>query len=471
VQIPLLNGVYANEDADLRTAYPRNLVPVPKSTGISEGYLRPAQGAIESPNAGPGIGRGGTVWNGLLYRVMGTKLVGIGAAGQISILGDVGMGGQVRMDYGFDRLSIASGGNLFYWDGLKLTQVNDPDLGPVVDAMWIAGYFMTTDGTSLVVTELNDPTSVNPLKYGSSEADPDPVMAVAKLHKEAIALNRYTIEVFENVGGSLFPFSPIEGAMAARGVIGTHAWAYFLSTIAFVGSGRKKEGPEPPSVYLLVSGDTQRIATREIEQVLQTYTEAELALCVVEGIADRGHQQLRIHLPDRCLVYDAAASQIAGEPVWYSFDSGMTTPATYRIRNLIWCYDQWNCEDPTTPKLGTVSDTVSTHYGDDIGWEFSTFAIYNSGNGAIVNEMELVTLTGRVAAGTSPVVWASYTEDGETWSQEKPAQAGVRGDRAKRIVWRRLGRSQNWRVQRFRGTSEAHLSFARLETDIEPLAS
>jgi len=28
----------------------------------------------------------------------------------------------------------------------------------------------------------------------------------------------------------------------------------------------------------------------------------------------------------------------------------------------------------------------------------------------------------------------------------------------------------NWRIQRFRGDSQAHLSFARLEAQLEPLA-
>jgi hypothetical protein len=107
------------------------------------------------------------------------------------------------MDYSFDRLAIASGGRLYYWNG-TLTQVTDPDLGVVLDVVWVDGYFMTTDGESLVVTELSDPTQVNPLKYGSSEVDPDPVVALLKLRNEVYALNRNTIEVFDNVGGEFF---------------------------------------------------------------------------------------------------------------------------------------------------------------------------------------------------------------------------------------------------------------------------
>jgi hypothetical protein len=84
--------------------------------------------------------------------------------------------------------------------------VVDPDLGTPIDVKWIAGYYVTTDGVNIVVTELNDPTAVNPLKYGSAEADPDKLWAVDELRNEMYAFGRYTIQVFENVGGDLFPF-------------------------------------------------------------------------------------------------------------------------------------------------------------------------------------------------------------------------------------------------------------------------
>jgi len=304
VQIPVLNGIYTDAAADFRTSYPRNLIPVPKGQGISTGYLRPGYG-IAAAGAGPGIGRGGINWNGATYRVMGSKFVRVFPDGTVMTLGDVGdETTRVSMDYSFDLLAIAAGGRLYYWDGATLAQVTDPDLGVVLDVMWIAGYFMTTDGTSLVVTELTDPKSVNPLKYGSSEADPDPIVAVDELRNEAYAFNRYSIEVFQNVGGDLFPFQRIDGAEVPRGVIGTHAYTQYLSTFAFVGSARN----EAPAVYLMTAGDSSKISTREIDQVLAGYSEAELFLCVLETCVDKGYQHLLLHLPDQCLVYDAAAS-------------------------------------------------------------------------------------------------------------------------------------------------------------------
>jgi len=72
MQIPIVNGIYTDEVADFRTSYPKNLIPVPKQQGISTGYLRPADGIVEF-GTGPGIDRGGINWNGVYYRVRGSK--------------------------------------------------------------------------------------------------------------------------------------------------------------------------------------------------------------------------------------------------------------------------------------------------------------------------------------------------------------------------------------------------------------
>jgi hypothetical protein len=464
MQIPILNGIYADQAPDFRTSYPRNMIVVPKSQGVSKGYLRPADGIVPF-TTGPGPCRGAIVWRGAVYRVMGTKLVRVDANGAVTVLGDVGGSGQVTLDYSFDRVAIASGGRLYYWDEYSLSQVTDQDLGTVLDVLWVDGYFMATDGQYLVVTELNNPMEVNPLKYGSSEVDPDPIVSLIKLRNEVYALNRHTIEVFDNVGGSNFPFRRIEGAQVPRGCIGTHACSLFAETIAFVGSGRN----EAPSVYLINSGSTAKIATSEIDIILQGYTEGTLSQVVVEAQVDRAHQLLLVHLPDQTLVYDAAASAVLGEYVWWTLTSSIVGLGVYQARNFCWCYDRWIAADPTSGRIGTMTPDVSTHYGEVTGWEFGTLMLYNEGRGAVVHDLELVALPGRVPMGADPVIWASYSLDGQTWSEEIPTSVGRQGERNKRIAWRRQGKLRNYRMQRFRGTSDAHMAIARLEALIEPL--
>lgn len=465
MQIPILQGIYSDSGPDLRTSYPVNLVPVPKENGISKGYLRPADGIVSS-GSGPGIGRGGINWNGSCYRVMDTSLVKISVDGTVMTLGDVGTGGQVTMDYGFDRIAIASGGRLYYWDGTTLTQVTDPDLGYVVDLKWIAGYYMLTDGTNLIVTELTDPTQINPLKYGSSEGDPDPIKAVLKLRNEIYAVNRYTIEAFDNVGGDFFPFQRIEGAHIRRGAMGTHTCCIYQEGIAFLGSAKN----ESPAIYVGINASSNKISTREIDTVLMGFTETQLESVVMEARNDKSNDYLYVHLPDRTLVYDVAASQAVSDHVWFTLTSSTSGFSQYLAKDFVWCYDKWLCSSPSSSNIGYMTNATGHHWASKVRWEFGTSITYNASMGAIFHALELVALSGSVELGKNPQISTSYSVDGQTWSQDKFISAGKIGDRSKRLVWRQQGFMRSWRVHRFRGDTDSHLAFARLEATLEPLA-
>lgn len=470
MQISIIPGIYTDEDADFRKAYPRNMIPVAFDSGISQAYLRPAEGITSFGTFGPGCDRGSINWpdsngNARCYRVMGPDLVHIASDGTVTTIGTIGgTDSQVKMDYSFDYLAIVSDGELWLYDGVTLQQNTDVDLGYVYDVIYLDGYFMLHDRSFIIVTELGNPFSVNPLKYGSSEVDPDPIIGLLKIRNEPYILNRHTIEVFQNIGGEAtqFPFQRVEGTRIDRGSIGTFSKCWFLGTVAFLGGARN----ETPGVWLGLNADSNKISTREIDQIFQEYTEAQLSKVVFEPRVDKNYRHLMIRLPDQTLVYDHSASQSAQKPIWHILTTSIVGKGTYSARNFCWCYDKWivaSCQ----AELGYLDDSISTHWGETNGWEFSTQMIYNESNGAIVNELELVGLPGRVALGIDPTVWTSYSLDGETWSQEWPISAGKQGERNKRLCWFQQGHFRNYRIQKFRGTSDAHLSVVRLEAQIE----
>lgn len=462
-KVSILSGIYSDMSPAFRASYPRNLMPIFVDNGISTGFLQTAQG-IESSLTGPGVDRGGILWNGLMYRVMGSSLVSISANGVVSILGEIGPGGRVSLDYSFDRLIINSGIRLYYWQNATLTQVTDPDLGQVIDAIWIDGYTMVTDGTNIIVTELNDPTEINPLKYGSSEIDPDPIKGIIRLSNEVYVGNRYTIEVFDNVGGSGFPFARIDGALVEKGFVGTHAKCRIGNVIAFVGSGRN----EQCAVYLCASGTAKKISTEDIDKVLAQYAENQLAELVMEARSFENHELIYIHLPGETLVYDVIGSQIAASPVWFSLHSGMNAEGGYRGRNFVYAYNDWWCGDTQSAAVGRLIDQP-TQFGSIVGWRFDTTFLYNESKGAIINQMELEALTGRAELGRDPTIFASWTNDGLTWSNERTARAGKIGQYMQRVVWFMCGFFRHWRGLRFRGANDTRISFARLEVVTEGL--
>ena len=156
--------------------------------------------------------------------------------------------------------------------------------------------------------------------------------------------------------------------------------------------------------------------------------------------------------------------------MWFVLTSSVMGFSRYRAAGFVWAFDRWNIGDPTSSAVGYTTDTTGHHYGLPVRWEFGTQMVYNGGKGAVIHELELVALTGRVALGVAPQISTSYSVDGQTWSQYRYIAAGMIGNSLKRLVWWQQGFMRNFRIQRFQGDSTAHISFMRLEAQIEPLA-
>lgn len=457
--IPLLRGIVSTPAADFSLSYPINLEPVPTETGFSKGYLRSAAG-VRQVGTGPGIMRGAIAWKGTLYAVMGTSFVSIAADGVVTTLGNVGGTGPVALDYGFDRLGIQSGTSLYYWNGTALNKVTDPDLGQCLDMIWMDGFFVSTDGTSVVTTQLSDPSQIDPNKYGSAESDPDPVAGLIRCRNELYVGGSHTIEVFSNAGGSGFPFQRSSGATIPKGWVGARAKTLFGQTFAFCGAGRN----EAVAVWQAGAGTATKLSTRAVDDDLAGV--ADTASIILEARTSRDEQRLFVHLPDRTWCYLANASQAASEAVWYVAQSGVDMRQPFRPRFATLAYGRWFVGDAASSAIGELDEGVSGHFGEDAGWQFDTMLIHNGGRGAIVHDLELIGLPGRGGEGTA---YLSFTEDGEAWTQERACLLPAAGNKRGRVAWRPHKRIRNLMGCRFRGSGDQLAGFASLEARIEPL--
>ena len=456
--VPLLSGIAGSETGEFVRTYPLNLEPIVVESNISNGQLRTLTGAVQM-GTGPGADRGGILWNGALYRVSGTRLCQMGADGTVTDLGDVGSGGRCAFDYSFDRLAIWSGGNLFYYSSSTgLIQVTDIDLGTAIDGLWIDGYFMSTDGTYVVVTELSDPTQVKPLKFGSAEEDPDPITGLIKYREEAYVLGRYTTQVFLNVGGNGFPFADNKGAGFPYGCVSPTAKVLFGDGFAFVGSARN----EGLNVFLAEQGVASPIGCRELCDALDALHNP--AVVEVEARASRNEIRLLVHLPTESWVFLMNATEATQRPVWYR---AKTDTHGYRCRNAVDAYGLSIVGDTQSGAFGYLTSVDDRHFGIEAGAQFDCGMLYNQGLGGIVHSIELMGLPGRGRAGS---IFLSTTRDGETFSMER-AVAFIPGDRAKRIAWRPHSRIGNYLGMRFRIAGGALPGIAACEVKIQGLSS
>ena len=452
MQVPIQSGVRSSK-AGYATTFPVNLQHEVRESGLSKGQIVTARGASTFAT-GPGKDRGGAVFRGVHYRVMGSKLVSVSESGTITEIGDVGNDGRpAGFTQDFERLAVRSAEGLYYWDETTLLKVADFDLGKVLDATWMDGYFITTDGEYIVVTDLLDPTSVDTLRYGSAESDPDPVTGVEAFEEELYGFGRFSVQVFRNVGTTGFPFQNVRGATVSVGCVSADAKVRIGQTLAFVGGARD----EPIGVYIMGGGRATRISPPEIDEML---AKENASTIVLEARTFGDEQHLIIHLSDRAIVLAIRATGEVGQGAWHIAHSGYFD--RYRLRHAVFVYGKHICGDPTSGTLGVLSHDVDTHYGETVHWRFEAGLLFDQGNGMIMREVDLF---GRKPSKPT-TIWLSMTRDGETWSREVGRK--LEGKRSERMQWRPNVRVDEQVGFRFRGTGQ--IAVARCDVTGEPLS-
>lgn len=418
MQVGIISGTTVR-NGEFVTSYPVNLDTKIIDSGVSKGQLVTSRGARKIGN-GPGVDRGSIVWKGAHYRVMADKLVSVDSGGEATILADVGYdGAPVGLDYGFDLLAIRSAGRLFYWDGSQRIEVNDPDIGVVNDVMWIDGYYATTDGTYVIVTDINDPTSINPTRYGSAESDPDPITGLIKYRGEMCAIGRNTLTFMQNVGGNGFPFQVAQGATEQCGAISATAKCTVGgSGFAFVGSPRG----EPLAVYFY-NGSVNRISDTEIDDLIAAEPNPEAI--EMECRAYSAERQIIIHLSSCSLCLSVSTTDAAGQGAWTILHSGHFEP--YRLRHAALYNGKHYVGDVSGSNIGVVEGDPR-HFGEGTDWRFDASIMFDPG-GMQVSQVQLF--------GQFPTeqnaVFCSITRDGVGWSRE--ASRRLTGRRDEPVLW------------------------------------
>ena len=483
-QIPLGSGTYTDVGAEFRTSRPHNLVPVIKDTGISRMFLRTAEGLTRFDVGAPtlvGHDRGAINWQGTCYRVIGTNFVSVNAYGVMTVIGQLpDDGNPVVLTYGYPNqgIGIISAKTLWFYtiqkpDGTTqptptLQKCTDANVGSPIDLLWMSGYFVMTDGISAYVTQLANQFTINSQLYSNDSNSADALNGLLKFRNELYLCNRYTIGVFDDQGGTGFPFVENIGAMIPKGVIGPAAKTLTSQGFAFLGSAQD----EAPSVWLSVGlGIATKIADRETEMILAQYSEAQLYGATLEYRAEKEQQFLYVHLPNNTLVYDVASSQRAQAPIWFYLSSSMDATGSWRAWHPVYCYGKFLYGDKQDQRVGYLDSTTALQYGTGVRWQFDTVFVYNQAHGFAVTVLELIGTYGRAANNEKATVSMQYSNDGEIWSAPRFISLGASGRTNERVQWRPKHFFRNFRGYRFGGSSAAPASFAALKADGEPLAA
>jgi len=432
----------------------------------------------------------------VLYVVCADALYRVNSANSWVSLGTIDGDGLVSIANSGTELFIATdalSGYILTIATDTLTQIADPDFPGSSSVTYLDGRFIFCRGDDSKVwcTDLLAGGSIDPLNFASAESAPDPVVNVFANNGELWVFGTQTTEVWSNVGGTGFPFAPIQSASINTGCMGASTVCALSGTLFWL--GRDQSGS--CMVYMANGYSAQRVSTHAVEWQMQEYLTAPPfygyndQLPFAFGYQQDGHTFYVLTFPtsgSSTWVYDMATQS------WHEragYDSGafaryrpqchacMIDPETGNtIVNLVGDYE----------KNIIYTLDLDTYYDFDTGvagyvpqkW-LRTWRALPTGTSNLKrtahHSLQLDCETGVHDTAIGPVVdpqvslrWSD--DGGHTWSNARSVNMGATANYSKRVIWRRLGATMKLRdrVYEVSGTDAVKIAIMGAELILSP---
>jgi hypothetical protein len=227
---PILGSAYVTRSVNAADNRMINLFPETIAEGGKEpAFLNRAPGLRLEIDVGTGPVRGLWTFNNNMYVASGNTLYKVDSTYTITALGTLANDGPVSMTDDGIHLMVACNGPSFVYNANTdvFGQITDPDFPGALTVSYLDGYFVFIEPSSqrVWVTQLLDPTSIDPLDFASAEGDPDHLVSSIVNHSEVWLFGRNSIEVWYNAGGADFPLQRIQGAFNEIGCAATFSVA------------------------------------------------------------------------------------------------------------------------------------------------------------------------------------------------------------------------------------------------------
>jgi hypothetical protein len=451
VSLPIGFSFYQSDSLPFSAQRCVNWIPTAAESASATGRkLSQPLGLKILADSATGVNRGALVMSEVPYFVNGKTLVSISRANVITQHGAISGSGRVSMATNGRYLVVVVPGQTSYaFDNTNntLTAITDPDFRASDSVVYKDGYFVfsASDGSVFFNSALNDPFSFDGLDFGTAEINPDRITGLHVNHNELFVSGFDTIELFQNIGGSGFPFQRIPGANIQKGVRAPFSMVEFDNTFCFVGGGLN----EKPAIWKVTgSSSAQKISTDAIDQVIQKYTEAEIESAFALTFSDRG-QHLALFTfestttPSRTFVYNATASAYTESKVWFELQTG-TKDNRFRVQSIVYAYGKLMVGDSLSGIIGELDHSTLDYYGDEIWRRSVTSPFSNQGLPIFSGDFEATFESGvglTTGNGSNPQAALDFSDNGgRTFTGQINRPIGKIGKYGQRAVWSRQGR-------------------------------
>lgn len=265
-------------------------------------YKRPGLEADSQPPGGAAAGCGVYNWRGSIYSIFGDTIYEDGVSiGTVDATGGVYKFSQ--SSGGTPRLVLGNGIAAYTFDGTTFAEITDADFPATFYKGWAyldATTYVTTSPSAIRGSDLNNPTSWDPLNTITAQIEPTNAVATAKHLVYVVCLKETDTEVFYDAANSAgSPLSPVQGAKVNWGCVSADSVQDIDGILVWVATNKSAM----VSVQLMENLKIQTISTKPVERLLQ---HADFSTTYSWFIKHEGHKFYVLTLPNDnlTLVYD-----------------------------------------------------------------------------------------------------------------------------------------------------------------------
>lgn len=394
--------------------------------------LRRAPGVRVLGASGTGPGRGLHVMSGQLYAVSGTKLYRISESGAATEIGDIDGTGRVSMANNGSQLAIITDTNAGYiYTAGALSAISDADFTTRKPGVcgFVDNYLVLVDENSgrFFCSDLADFSAYDSLDFATAESNPDNLLTLATLNGLVVLVGTDSTEIWQNVGGSGFPFARVPNGTIGVGGAAKHGICRQANALFLLAADRTVRG--------LDGNQWVPISHFGVNRALRDY--ARVDDCVAFPYTLDGHECVVFSFPSaaKTWVYDVSTKE------WHEREA-------YRflgwdVSDAARCHDKVYVQRATTGAIGLLEASTYTEWGGVLRPEWTYQNIYGGAQRLFHSRLELGIETGvglTTGQGSDPELTLEVSDDGGKTFQTGPTRSiGAQGQFRQRVHWDRLG--------------------------------
>lgn len=462
MQVPIGQGFYVSDSLPISHQECVNWIPVKQTTpALADTVLIGSPGIVQLATSGTAateFNRGAHVLASIPYFINGTTLYQLTrtVVDGVETFSLVGLGtieGTARVslaDNGTQLMILVPGGKGYIYSVAGgLVEITDADFtanGNPQFVKYIDGYFAcSTDSKKWIISALNDGTVWDALDVGSAESDPDNIVAPIIYNNQVYLTGAETTEVFQNIGGSGFPFQR-SNIFLDKGCYAPYTLIANNKRFFMVGGGVN----EKAGIWAFSDGAYTKISTIPIDDILNSYTDTTLATAFSLAWGARGQYFVAFTFITRTFVYNITTG------IWHEHKSsindinGDPQQLPWRVNSIVTAYGYTLVGDAVDGRVGRLDTNIYTEYDEEIVRVFSTIPISNEGKGFSMPRVELTMEAGVGNGVVDPAVSMDISRDAKTFTYERVRRIGKIGKYGQRTIWHRNGYIPRFCILRFR---------------------